>query len=49
MPSPPKKGEKKSDYISRAISAYIREGYDQDQAAAIAYDKWRNRKKKKRK
>lgn len=32
--------ERKDDYIARCIPALIKEGYDQDQAAAICYSDW---------
>lgn len=38
MPKPKrKKGEPVSEYRSRLIRHYIKEGYPRDQAAAIAY------------
>lgn len=45
MPSP-KKGEKRSDFISRAIPYLEKEGYHGDQAIAIAYSMWKRRHKK---
>ena len=39
----PSAGESEDDYIGRCIPKLIDEGYDQDQAAAICYDSWRNR------
>lgn len=45
MPIPkPKKNETRVDYISRVIEFLRSEGYDEDQAAAIAYKQWRERK-----
>ena len=45
----PKKGEKKEDYVSRAISFFVGEGYEQEQASAMAYQQWEDRGKKKTK
>jgi hypothetical protein len=39
MPTP-NKGEHKSEFIPRCISILIKEGTDQEQAAAICYSKW---------
>jgi|GEM_PF-1325049 hypothetical protein len=36
----PGAGEKKEDFISRAIAKYVKEGKTQEQAAAIAYSTW---------
>ena len=38
----PSKGEHESEFIPRCISYMVGEGKDQDQAAAICYDKWQN-------
>mgnify|MGYP001564862500 CR=1 FL=1 len=46
IPSP-KKGEAKDEYVSRCIAFLVGEGKDQEQAAAIAYQQWRDRNKKK--
>jgi len=41
MPIPkPKKNEKRSDYISRAVEFLTKENYSQKQALAVAYDIW---------
>jgi len=49
MPIPkPKKSEKQDEYISRAIEFLVGEGMEQEQAAAIAYQQWRDRNKKKK-
>ncbi len=48
MPVPkPKKSETQDDFISRCISFLVGEGKDKEQAAAIAYQQWRDRNKKK--
>ncbi len=48
MPVPkPKRGEKQDEYVSRTIGFLVGEGMDQEQAAAIAYQQWRDRNKKK--
>jgi hypothetical protein len=39
MPTP-SKGEHESEFIPRCISILIKEGTDQEQAAAICYSKW---------
>jgi hypothetical protein len=39
MPTP-SKGEHESEFIPRCISILIKEGSDQEQAAAICYSKW---------
>lgn len=45
MPIPkPNSGENESDFVSRCISKIIDE-YDQDQAAAICYNSWRDQEK----
>jgi len=46
MPIKPKKGEKKSKFISRCIQTEVNNGYDKDQAAAMCYRMWRKHKKK---
>jgi len=48
MPKP-RKGEKKKDYISRAIKYFRREGYSQREALGRAYGFWESYKKRKRK
>lgn len=46
MPIPtPNGGETESKYVSRCIGFLSGEGYEQDQAAAICYGKWRDAKK----
>jgi len=43
MPIPqPSSGQSEEEYISECISTLINEGKDQDQAAAICYETWRN-------
>jgi len=39
----PSAGESEDDFIGRCIPKLMDEGYDQDQAAGICYDSWRNR------
>jgi len=46
MPSKPRKGETQEEYLARAIPKFIEEGYQRDQAAAIAYRNFRDRNKK---
>ena len=49
MPVPkPKKGEKQDAYVSRTIEFLVGEGKDQEQAAAMAYQQWRDRRKVKK-
>lgn len=43
MPAPPRKGESKDKFISRAIAYLIREGKKPEQAAAIAHSMWRTK------
>lgn len=44
MPLPrPRPGEDQNSFISRCIPAVMREGKDQEQAAAICFDLWRGR------
>ena len=46
MPIPkPKPGESQSAYHSRCMSFVVEEGTPTDQANAICYQKWRDRKK----
>lgn len=42
MPTP-SKGEHESEFIPRCISILIKEGSDQEQAAAICYSKWNDK------
>jgi hypothetical protein len=42
MPTP-SKGEHESEFIPRCISILIKEGNDQEQAAAICYSKWNDK------
>lgn len=45
MPIPkPKKGEKKPEYLDRCMRGIGDEYKSQDQALAICYSKWRNKK-----
>lgn len=46
MPSNPKKGEKRSEFVSRCISSLTNEGEGKDakQRAAICFSKWRKAK-----
>ena len=39
----PKAGESEDEYIGRCIAIEKNNGYSNDQAAAICYDKWKNR------
>jgi len=43
MPIKPKSGETEQEFISRCIGTEIDAGYEQDQAAAICYNAWRER------
>lgn len=45
MPDCPKKGEKKKEWIGKAIKTYRNEGYPEKQAIAMAYSKWDKCKK----
>lgn len=46
MPTP-RKGEKQSNFISRCIKYVVdKEGKNQEQAAAICYSIWKNKKRK---
>lgn len=45
MPIKPNKKERKQDFISRCIAVEVNAGKEQDQAAAICYTAWKNRKK----
>lgn len=40
----PKAGESQEEFLSRCIPAEINGGMEQDQAAAVCYSKWENRK-----
>lgn len=40
----PNAGESESDFISRCIKVEVGNGYEQDQAAAMCYTKWENKK-----
>ena len=46
MPIKPKSGETRDQFISRCIGTEVSAGYEQDQAAAICYTKWREEKMK---
>jgi hypothetical protein len=39
----PKAGESQDEYIGRCVGIEINNGYESSQAAAICYDKWKNR------
>ena len=43
MPTP-KKDEKEEEFISRCIRMLVREGKDNEQATAICYSIWKNKK-----
>lgn len=46
MPIPkPTSGQTENDFISSCISTLVGEGKEQDQAAAICYDAWKNKDK----
>lgn len=45
MPKP-KKGEKKSEYISRCVKEVMHEGKTQEQALGQCYGMWEHRKSK---
>lgn len=47
MPVKPRKDESEQDFIARCVPRVIREGYPQDQAIAICYTYWKNKKSKK--
>ena len=46
MPSPPRKNESKSAFMSRAVRFLIREGKSRAQAVAIAESMWARRKRR---
>ena len=44
MPIPePSSGQSENEYVSECIAQLINEGKEQDQAAAICYETWRNK------
>ena len=44
MPIPePASGQSENEYVSECIAQLINEGKDQEQAAAICYETWRNK------
>ena len=45
MPISPKGNESQDDFVSRCIAHEVKQGYEQDQASAICYEKWRAAKK----
>ena len=47
MPVKPRKNESKEDFISRCVSEEVGSGYEQTQAVAICYSKWKEHKRKK--
>ena len=47
MPTPPQKGERKSEYVARCVKYLIEnENLKPNQASAICYSNWENRKNK---
>jgi hypothetical protein len=44
MPVEPRKNEDKEEFISRCVAAEVAAGYEQTQAVAICYSKWKERK-----
>lgn len=47
MPVKPGKNETQEQFIARCVGEEIRAGHPQDQAVAICYSKWKERKTKK--
>jgi hypothetical protein len=47
MPITPGKNETQEEFISRCVGEEVRAGNAQDQAVAICYSKWKERKTKK--
>lgn len=45
MPIKPKNRERKEDFIARCVPIEVNAGKEQDQAVAICYSAWKNRKK----
>lgn len=46
MPLPiPASGESQQNFVSRCVSILVGEGREQDQAAAICYDRWKRSRK----
>lgn len=46
MPLNPRKGEKKSDFISRCVEKEIKTGKSQKQSLAICFSAWEDKKSK---
>ena len=44
MPVEPRKNESKEEFIQRCVAEEIRSGYENTQAVAICYSKWRDSK-----
>lgn len=44
MPVEPRKNETKEEFVSRCIAEEVASGYEQSQAVAICYSKWKERK-----
>lgn len=44
MPVEPRKNEDKEEFISRCVISEVASGYEQTQAVAICYSKWKERK-----
>jgi hypothetical protein len=46
MPVEPRKNETQDEFISRCVGEEISSGYEQAQAVAICYSKWKERRRK---
>jgi hypothetical protein len=46
MPVKPRKNETQDEFIARCIGEEVDNGYEQTQAVAICYSKWKDRKRK---
>jgi hypothetical protein len=46
MPVKPGKNETQDEFISRCIAQEVSSGYEQSQAVAICYSKWKERRRK---
>lgn len=46
MPMKPGKNETQDEFISRCVSEEVKNGYEQAQAVAICYSKWKDRRRK---
>jgi len=44
----PRKGEKKKDFIARAVKEFVKEGYSRKVALGRAYGFWKTYRKRKR-